>query len=59
MTLKTINELSTMSSVELTEYLDILLKEKTKISYLHNNITVCIDRTLFAQRELTDKATKQ
>ena len=58
MTLKTISQFSTMSSEELTKYLDMLLKEKTKISYLHNNIAVCIDRTLFAQRELTDKVTK-
>ena len=58
MNIKTIGELSTMSSVELTEYLDILLKEKTKVSYLSNNITICIDRTLFAQRELTSKGIK-
>ena len=58
MTLKTISQFSTMSSEELTKYLDMLLKEKTEVSYLHNNITICIDRTLFAQRELTNKATK-
>ena len=58
MTLKTIGELSTMSSKELTDYLNILLLSKTNISHEHSNITICIDRTLFAQRELTDKVTK-
>ena len=58
MTLKTIGELSTMSSKELTDYLNILLYSKTNISQEHSNITMCIDRTLFAQRELIDKVTK-
>ena len=58
MNIKTIGELSTMSSKELTDYLNILLYSKTSISHEHSNITICIDRTLFAQRELTDKVTK-
>lgn len=58
MIFKTIVELSEMSSLELTNYLNELLNERIKLAYLSNDVVISIDRTLFTQREINRKDRK-